>query len=250
MEHEKRSAGQLDDGMLELLAALTGNVDLDEYFQQVLEYARVRLPVTAVALVLGNRAGRPGVVPIDHASDVLEGLQLDTDEGPCLDCLRTGKPVVTDDLADSDERWRPWSDQAIDRGYRSAYSAPLIDRSEPIGAFNLFAGRTHALDGTDLHLVQALAHLMTVAIGTHRSGQLVGQLQTALDSRVVIEQAKGMLAGHRELDVDAAFDLMRRLARMTNTKLTTVAERVIDGSVDADTLLRAFDRPPRRRGSA
>ncbi len=247
MQPEPSPSGQVDD-MVELLGALTDDFDLDEYFQQVFEHARRRLPVSAVALVLGNTAGRPGVVPIDHASDVLEGLQLDTDEGPCLDSLRSGKPVLCDDLADSDVRWRPWSSQAIERGYRSAYSTPLVDSSGPIGAFNLFADRTHALDAADLVLAQALAHLMTIAIGAHRSDQLVGQLQTALDSRVVIEQAKGLLAAHRALDVDIAFELMRRLARMTNTKLTTVAARVIDGSVDADTLIRAFGPPTRRRG--
>ena len=249
MQPESERSGQID-GMVDLLGTLTDDFDLDEFFQRVFEHARRRLPVSAVALVLGNTAGRPGVVPIDHASDVLEGLQLDSDEGPCLDCLRTGKPVVTDDLADGDVRWRPWSDQALARGYRSAYSTPLLDRSGPIGAFNLFCDRTHALDATDLTLAQALAHLMTIAIGAHRSGKLVDQLQTALDSRVVIEQAKGALAGHRDLDVDTAFELMRRLARRTNTKLTTVAERVIDGSVDADTLMRAFDAAPRRRGPA
>ena len=233
-------------GVAHLLGALTGDYDLDEYFQQVFEHARAHMPVTAVALVLGDSAGRPGVVSMDQASEDLEELQLDTNEGPCLDCFHTGKPVVAPDLAHAEPRWRAWTDAATARGYRSAYSTPLVSRSVPVGALNVFSDREGALDPAHLLLAQALADITTVAIVTRRSGQLVDQLQQALDSRVVIEQAKGILAGHPDLDLDQAFDLLRRLARTSNSKLTLVAAKVVDGSVTAEALLAAFGRPPAR----
>ena len=235
-------AGSLE-GVVELLGTLTGEFDLDEFFQRVFESARTRMPVTAVALVLGDSAGRPGVVSMDQASEDLEELQLDTDEGPCLDCFHSGKPVAAADLAHADPRWRAWTDAATARGYRSAYSTPLVSRSVPIGALNVFSDHEDALDPAHLLLAQALADITAVAIVTQRSGQLVDQLQQALDSRVVIEQAKGILAGHPDLDLDQAFDLLRKLARTTNTKLTVVAARVVDGSVTAEAVLAAFGRP-------
>lgn len=233
-------------GVVDLLGTLTGDFDLDEYFQRVFEHARTRMPVSAVALVLGDSAGRPGVVSMDQASEDLEELQLDTNEGPCLDCFHTGKPVAAPDLAHAEPRWRDWTDAATARGYRSAYSTPLVSRSIPIGALNVFSDREDALDPGHLLLAQALADTTTIAIVTRRSGQLVDQLQQALDSRVVIEQAKGILAGHPDLDLDQAFDLLRRLARTTNSKLTLVAAKVVDGSVTAEAILAAFGRPPSR----
>lgn len=233
-------------GVVDLLAALTGDFDLDEFFQQVFELASARMPVTAVALVLGDSAGRPGVVSMDQASEDLEELQLDTNEGPCLDCFHTGRAVAAPDLAQADPRWRAWTDAATSRGYRSAYSTPLVSRSVPIGALNVFSDREGALDPGHLLLAQALADITTVAVVTRRSGQLVDQLQQALDSRVVIEQAKGILAGHPDLDLDQAFDLLRKLARTTNSKLTLVAAKVVDGSVTADAVIAAFGGPPAR----
>lgn len=234
-------------GVVDLLGTLTGEFDLDEYFQQVFEHARASMPAAAVALVLGDSAGRPGVVSMDQASEDLEELQLDTNEGPCLDCFHTGKPVPAPDLANAEPRWRAWTDAAMARGYRSAYSTPLVSLGVPIGALNVFSDREDALDPGHLLLAQALADVTTIAIVTRRSGELVDQLQQALDSRVVLEQAKGILAGHPDLDLDQAFDLLRKLARTTNSKLTLVAAKVVDGSVTAEDLLAAFGRPAARR---
>lgn len=233
-------------GVADLLSTLTGDFDLDEFFQRVFEHAAARMPVTAVAVVLGDSAGRPGVVSMDQASEDLEELQLDTNEGPCLDCFHTGKPVTAPDLSHAEPRWAAWTDAATARGYRSAYSTPLVSRSVPIGALNVFSDRVDALEPVHLLLAQALADITTVAVVTRRSGQLVDQLQQALDSRVVIEQAKGILAGHPDLDLDQAFDLLRKLARTTNSKLTLVAAKVVDGSVTAEAVLAAFGRPPKR----
>ncbi len=229
-----------------LLGSLTSDFDVNEVLQQTFEHAHAAMPVSGVAVVLGDAAGRPGVVSMDQPNETLEVLQLDTDEGPCLECFRTGRPVVAPDLSEAPARWHQWSQGAISQGFRSAYSTPMVDRSRTVGALNLFAGQPHALRGEDLVIAQALAYLATLAVVTRRDGQLVDQLQRALDSRVVIEQAKGILSRHVDLDMNAAFQLLRRLARTTNIKLLTVAERVVDGSVSAEEMLAAFGRPDSR----
>lgn len=228
---------------VDLLESLTSDFDVNEVLQQIFEHARRAMPVVSVAVLLGDAAGRPGVVSMDERSDRLEMLQLDIDDGPCLECLHTGRAVSATDLTSAPTRWHRWSQMALARGYGSAYSTPLVDRSRRVGALNLFAKTPHALRADDLRTAQALAHLATLAVVTRRDGRLVDQLQRALDSRVVIEQAKGILSRHPDLEMDSAFELMRRVARTTNTKLTTVAARVVDGSIDAENVLSAFDRP-------
>jgi len=172
---------------------------------------------------------------------VMELLQLQSDQGPCMDCCRTGAPVSVPDLADAAGRWPVFVAAVAERGaYRSVHALPLRLRGEAIGAMNLFHGQPGALPEADLALGQALADVATIGILSERairsSEVVTEQLQTALNSRVIIEQAKGALAQRGNLTMAAAFDRLRRYARTHNTRLSEVARQVIETDLAADIL--------------
>ena len=171
---------------------------------------------------------------------MVELLQLQADEGPCVDCFRTGAPVSVADLADaaaggrvSSPRWPSASPTARCTRCRCGCAG------EAIGTLNLFHHQPGPLPAADLALGQALADVATIGILSERAirrGEMVTeQLQTALNSRIIIEQAKGVLAQRGNLSMDAAFDRLRGYARHHNLRLSEVARQVVD------------DRPRRRR---
>ena len=152
--------------------------------------------------------------------------------------LASGQSVIDTDLREAIERWPRFTPYAVGAGYESVYAIPLRLRGDIIGVLNLFRADPGPLDDDDVALAQALADLASIAIlqaaAATESRQREEQLQHALDSRTVIEQAKGMLAEHANIDVASAFDHIRARARNTNTKLTVVAARVVDGQLDLD----------------
>jgi GAF domain-containing protein len=182
-----------------------------------------------------------GIMVTSERTELLELFQLQNDEGPCLDTFRQGRPVTCLDLSREGGRWPTFSAHASKRGYRSVHTRPMRVRETVIGALNLFGDQAGAVPETDLYTAQALADIATISIIRDRTAdtlsQLVEQLQTALTSRVTIEQAKGMLAERLGIDTDDAFSRLRRYARSHNERLTGVAQKVLDGSIDpADTL--------------
>jgi GAF domain-containing protein len=158
-----------------------------------------------------------------------------------MDCCLSGVPVSVPDLADAGGRWPVFVAAVAERGaYRSVHALPLRLRGEAIGAMNLFHGQPGALPEADLALGQALADVATIGILSERairSSELVTeQLQTALNSRVIIEQAKGVLAQRGNLTMAAAFDRLRSYARTHNTRLSEVARKVVETDIAADIL--------------
>jgi GAF domain-containing protein len=189
----------------------------------------------------------------EHAR-FLEVLQLHADSGPCLDCFRSGQPVNVEDLT-ADRRWPALADTARQAGYRAVYSIPLRSQDQTIGAMNLFSTEPRALGPTDHLVARALTEVATVTIlgqrALHRSGQVASHLQAALNSRVVIEQAKGMLAQQGQLDISDAFAALRAHARRHNQRLTDVARAVVDATLTLQAMANPADRgsggspPPR-----
>lgn len=156
-----------------------------------------------------------------------------------MEAFATGSAVIHTDLRDAIERWPKFTPYAVGAGYRSVYAIPLRLRGEIIGALNLFRSDTGPLAADDIGLAQALADLASITIlqaaaatEAHRRDE---QLQHALDSRIIIEQAKGMLAEHARIDMPAAFERIRMYARNNNTKLTDVAADVVGGRLDIGT---------------
>lgn len=228
---------------VELADTMTDDYDIADFLHRLAARCTELFGGSAAGLVLVNqRGGIDLVASSSEASELVELFQLQSAIGPCLEAIVSHGPVRSTDLVAERGRWSPWSEYAVDAGFRSVYATPLKLRSETIGALNLFAGEPDFLSPDDLEVVQALADIATVGIlqerAIRRNEVLSEQLQIALNSRVLIEQAKGVLAGRAELglSMDRAFLLLRDHSRRTNTKLSAVAQSIVDGALDPATL--------------
>ena len=166
---------------------------------------------------------------------LLELFQLQNEQGPCLDCVGSGRPVRVDDIAQASDRWPDFVSAANSMGFVSVYAVPLRLRTQIIGGLNLFDTDAPPLTEEDERVAQALADMATIGLlqqqSRHRATLLAEQLQGALNSRVVIEQAKGVLAEYGQISMDRAFGALRAFARDHNRKLSDVAEAVVVRSV-------------------
>jgi len=173
---------------------------------------------------------------------IVELFELQTRDGPCVDCYRTGEPVVGAALVADDSRWPLFSQVAVDAGFHAVDAIPMRLRRNVIGALNLFRTEPSSMSSDDLVAAQALADVATIAILQHNaatSAQVVNeQLTQALQSRIVIEQAKGMIAERQHLDMSQAFGVLRRHARNHNRRLADVASDITAGTLDIGTITR------------
>jgi GAF domain-containing protein len=167
---------------------------------------------------------------------LLELFELQNREGPCLDAFHNRTVVSSFDLAQEDGRWPLFAPQAIAVGFRAVHSIPLRRRDDVVGALNLLRVAPGALSTDDARLVEALSEIATVGLLQARmisdARDAASGLQTALNSRISIEQAKGVLAQRHEVDMDAAFTMLRNYARRNQVRLTFVAEGVVSRTVD------------------
>ena len=196
------------------------------------------LAVEATGLMLAAPDGQLRVMASSsEAMRVLELFEVQSEQGPCLDCYRTGQPVVYPDLSVGDGRWPRFAAEALAAGFRSVHALPMRLRGSVIGALNLFHSEPGEMRQADVDAAQALADVATIAILQHRAAheaQTVNeQLNFALNSRIVIEQAKGMVAEAAGLDMEESFSRLRAHARNHNMRLVQVAQGVIDGSLPA-----------------
>jgi GAF domain-containing protein len=192
------------------------------------------LDVGAAGLMLAAPDGDLRVIASSsEAMRVLELFELQAAEGPCLDCYRTGEPVANQDLTAADTRWPLFAAEALDAGFRSAHALPMRLRGAVIGALNLFHHETGEMRPADLEAAQALADVATIGVLQHRvalEAQTVNtQLEHALNSRIVIEQAKGIVAERTKVGMEEAFRNLRDHARSHNLRLADVARDVISG---------------------
>jgi GAF domain-containing protein len=164
---------------------------------------------------------------------LLELFQLQTDQGPCVECFRTGQPVSVADLPTAG-RWPRFTAAAAEVGFAAVHALPMRLRDEVIGALNLFDTKPGQLDEGTLRIGQALAGVATIGLlqqrAIRRRDILTAQLQTALSSRILIEQAKGVLAERLHLEPDDAFTLLRQGARSRNRRLSDLARAIVDGT--------------------
>lgn len=169
-------------------------------------------------------------------AELVEIFQLAAGEGPCLDCFRTGAPVTVGNIEADGGPWPTFSTEALKFGFRSVHATPLRLRGQVIGTMNLFSHHVGALVSEDIAVAQALADVATIGILQERHIRNVNvvaeQLQRALDSRILIEQAKGVLAATLNTTMNDAFALMRTYARDRNLPLRQVADDVITGRSD------------------
>jgi hypothetical protein len=191
--------------------------------------------LAAAGLLLSDAAdGVRVAASSNERMQLLELFELQYDEGPCLDSYRAGRLVRCDDLADADAgaRWPRFVPEARSAGYASVYAFPMRLRQQVIGSLNLLGNRARTLDEGGLVEAQALADVATIGILQHRAASeqrlLAQQLQYALHSRILVEQAKGILAEYAHVDMDQAFTALRRYARERNERLVHVAEALVE----------------------
>ena len=232
--------------MVELADNLVDDFDVVELLTTLAHRCVEVLDVDAAGIMLVGPDGELHLMA--SSSEVMrlvELFELQSRQGPCQDCFRTGRPVVNRDLTSNDPRWPRFAAVAVSEGFRAADAIPMRLRTHIIGALNLFRSTTGSLNDDDVVAGQALADIASIAIVQHRAAvdaQLLNQqLTEALTSRIVIEQSKGMIRERRQLPMDQAFALLRHHARGNNLRLADVARSIIDGTIDPNTL----DPPPR-----
>src|SRR5580658_3392501 len=224
----------LSETFVELPDTMVAGFDVIDFLHVLTDRSVQLLDVSAAGLLLADPRGELRVVAASsEAARLLELFQLQTDQGPCLDCFRAGQPIAADRDAEA-ERWPRFAAAAQQAGFAAVQALPMRLRDQVIGALNLFRAAPGAFDPADIRIGQALADVATISLLHERSMRhsdtLNEQLQTALNSRVVIEQAKGKLAERLGLDMDQAFTLLRGQARARNLRLSDLARAFIDGS--------------------
>jgi GAF domain-containing protein len=233
----------LAKAMVDLADTLVADFDVVELLTVLADRCVEVLDVDAAGIMLVAPDGDLRVMASSsEAMRVLELFELQSEQGPCLDCYRTGQPVVNQDLAAVDGRWPRFADEALAVGFRSVHALPMRLRGVVIGALNLFHVKAGEMSEDDIVAAQALADIATIAVLQHRGAleaQVVNdQLNQALNSRVVIEQAKGIVAERKGLNMDQAFATLRSHARRHNLRLADVARDVISGTLTAAALTR------------
>ena len=225
---------QLADVFVEMADTLVDDFDVIDFLHVLTERCVQLLGVSAVGILLTDGQGALQVVAASsERTRLLELFQLQTDQGPCVDCFRTGQPVSVADLTQA-TGWPRFTAAAAEVGFGAVHAVPMRLRAEVIGALNLFDIEAGPLATDKLRIGQALADVATIGLLQQRAIQrrdtLAEQLQTALNSRILIEQAKGVLAERLHLDVADAFRLLRGRARGTNRRLSDLAQSIVDGT--------------------
>lgn len=234
--------GPLVKAFVELADTLVADYDVIELAQRLVDDCVRLLGVDAAGILLAAPGdGLQVLASTTEQARLLELFQVQSEAGPCLLAYRTGVKVLVEDLTVEPERWPAFAHRAVADGFRAVCALPLRLREERIGALNLFSANAEALSAQDILVGQALADVATIGIlhqrATTRSETVSRQLQTALNTRIIIEQAKGMLAERGGLDMDQAFGQLRAHARDKNVRLTDLARAVVEGTAEIGSLL-------------
>jgi GAF domain-containing protein len=247
---------QLTDVFVEMADTMTADFDLIEFLHTLTERCVEFLDIAAAGLLLTDGQGTLRLMAASsERSRLLELFQVQADEGPCLDCFRTGQPVSVADLA-ADGRWPRFTVAAGEAGFAAVHAIPMRLRAEVIGALNFFDTDPGPVDPGKLRIGQALADVATIGLIQQRvirdRDVLTEQLRTALNSRVLIEQAKGVLAERLGLDMADAFTLLRSTARSRNRNLSDLAHALVEGTEQITVPVKAAPGhpappPPRSR---
>ncbi|HZX54481.1 MAG TPA: GAF and ANTAR domain-containing protein [Ilumatobacteraceae bacterium] len=225
------------DAFVRLSDTLVADYDIIEFLQFLTQSCVELADVDEAAVMLASPSGHlQAVASSSERSRLLELFELQNEDGPCLDAYRTGVVVIASDLAHAGDRWPQFAPQALEVGFTAVHSVPLRLRGDVIGALNLLRAAEGELAAPDAKLVRALADIATVGVLHERivtrSVATASGLQTALNSRVRIEQAKGILAERAAITIDEAFERLRQYARRNGRKLTEVAAGVVHRSIE------------------
>jgi anti-sigma regulatory factor (Ser/Thr protein kinase) len=238
----------LTEAFVDLSDRLVADYDVLEFLHLLATRCVDLLGVQAAGIMIGDQRGALRVMASSsEQAHLLKLFEVETNEGPCVDCYASGVPVDAPDLATVDPRWQRFAGEALGAGFHAAYAVPVRLRDEVIGVLNLFAVDPGPLDDTAARTARALANITTIGLLQHRAVEyrqiLAEQLQLTMNSRVVIEQAKGIIAERLDLDMAESFDELSRLAARIGGQLADVASAVTAGDfapamIERDVALR------------
>jgi GAF domain-containing protein len=232
----------LTHAFVSIANSMADGVDVVDLLSGLTRDCAALLDIASAGLLLADAHGGLHVLAASsEPTRELEIFQVQREQGPCVECYRTGQRVNVDDVSREAARWPDFVAAATAAGFASVHAVPMRLRETVLGALGLFGSRTGLLTDEDLALAQALAHVASIAIVADKAASdratINHQLQTALDSRVVIEQAKGVLAQLGDLDMEQSFNVLRRYARDHNQRLSDLARRVVSREMAAEELL-------------
>lgn len=228
---------RLSDAFVKLADTLIADYDVVDLLQTLVEECTDLLDAQAGGLILADTTGDLQLVAsTSEGTDFVEVVQLSVGLGPCVQCFETGVPVTVGDI---DKEGAPWPDfraAALNNGFRSVHATPMRLRGVVIGAMNLFGTKVGALNAADIAVAQALTDVATIGILQERNIRethvVTEQLQRALDSRILIEQAKGVLSQTGSMDMDEAFAAIRHYARRNNQSLREVSAGITNRTLN------------------
>jgi GAF domain-containing protein len=230
MSQSPREARVLD-AVVTLVDSLLDDFDIVDLLTELTERCADLLDVDSAGLLLGDPLGRLRLLAAtSEATRDLELFQLQADEGPCVDCYSSGAPVSVADLPSETDRWPRFVAAARDAGFASVHAVPMRAAGIVLGALGLFGSRPGELSGSDLLVGKTLAHVASVAILQGHPltpATVMPQLQSALTSRIFVEQAKGFLCESLDISIEQAFRLLRSYARTNSEHLSDVARRLM-----------------------
>jgi GAF domain-containing protein len=227
---------RLFDAFATLADTLVAGYDVLDLLQSLVEYCHELLDVDSAGILLANADGELEVVAsTNEANTLIEIMQLDANAGPCLESFRTRAVVSVPDIDVDSDRWPDFAAIARAQGIHSVYAIPLRLRQTTIGTLNLMREQRGEINQYDIRAAQALADVATIGILQERTirdaSTIRDQLQQALSSRIVIEQAKGVVAETAKVSMDTAFERIRSHARKHQTPLSEVARQLVAGEV-------------------
>jgi GAF domain-containing protein len=234
---EKLREGRISAAFVKLADTLIADYDVVDLLDTLLLECTQILDTEAGGLMLVNAVGQLQVVAsTNEQADFVELMQVGAGAGPCIDCFTTGKAVTVADIEKSGTQWPDFRTAALQKGFRSVLATPLRLRGQILGTMNLFSKQIGAMNSRDAAVAQALTDVATIGILQERSIRETSivseQLQRALDSRILIEQAKGVISQTATVDIDEAFVMLRHYARSNNLSLRAVAEGIANRSID------------------
>lgn len=232
------------DAVVSLVDSLLDEFDVVDLLTELTEQCTQLLDIASAGLLLADPRGQLHLMAAtSEAVHDLELFQLQADEGPCLDCYTTGRPVSVADLTDAQARWPRFIGAAARTGIASVHAVPIRAAGTVLGALGLFGTKTGDVTEADQLLAQTLAHVACVAILQEHAptpDTVSPQLRAVLASRVVVEQAKGFLRERLAVSAEDAFALLRRYAHAHGEHMTDVSRRLITVRQDREAILASM----------
>ncbi|HSP03137.1 MAG TPA: GAF and ANTAR domain-containing protein [Acidimicrobiales bacterium] len=226
--HDDRIA----DALVAFIGTLTQVHTVEAVFQHLGRYCTELLPAEGVGVLLLEEQSLTVATANSEVGDAVEALEVELQEGPCVECVRVGHPVLVPDLAAAADRYPRFVPRALEAGAGAIHALPMTGQGELVGSLDIISLQPTELTESQLSTARMLADVAVsyiFAVRLHEeTSELAGQLQNALDTRVVIEQAKGMLAERHGESLGDAFNRMRALARSRSTPVREIARQVVD----------------------